>query len=122
MSPYDGSNTTGFPSPATIYLEAVINLAEILDLRRPSRYPVRMVGGALPARGIAERDILVVDSALERVPDRVCVAMAAGEVFLAVLKRTGPNWYLVREAGNELEVTGDLEVFGIVTSIVREAI
>jgi hypothetical protein len=37
--PYDGGNTTGFPSPATIYLEAVIDLAEILDLRKPSRYP-----------------------------------------------------------------------------------
>lgn len=58
---YDDGNTTGFPSPATIYLEAVIDLAEILDLRRPSRYPVRVTGGSLPARGIAERDILVVD-------------------------------------------------------------
>jgi DNA polymerase V len=119
---YDGSNTTGFPSPATIYLESVINLAEILDLRRPSRYPVRVVGGALPARGIAEKDILVVDCALDRAPDRVCVAMAAGEVFLAVLKRTGPTWHLVRGAGDEIEVTDDMEVFGIVTSIVREAI
>jgi hypothetical protein len=64
--PYDGGNTTGFPSPATIYLEAVIDLAAILDLRKPSRYPVRVVGGALPARGIAEKDILVVDCALDR--------------------------------------------------------
>ncbi|OAI44274.1 hypothetical protein AYO42_04970 [Rhizomicrobium sp. SCGC AG-212-E05] len=119
---YDGGNTTGFPSPATIYLEKVINLAEILDLRRPSRYPVRVVGGALPARGIAERDILVVDSSLDRASGRICVAMAAGEVFLAVLKRTGPTWHLVRGGGGEIEVTGDLEVFGIVTSIVREAV
>jgi len=119
---YDGGNTTGFPSPATIYLETVINLAEILDLRRPSRYPVRVMGGALPARGIAEKDILVVDSALERAPDRVCVVMAAGEVFLAVLKRTGPTWHLVRSAGDEVKVTDDMEVWGIVTSIVREAV
>ena len=32
---YDGGNTTGFPSPATIYLEDVIDLAAILDLRKP---------------------------------------------------------------------------------------
>ena len=51
---YNGSNTTGFPSPATIYLEAVIDLGAILDLRKPSRYPVRVMGGALPAKGIAE--------------------------------------------------------------------
>jgi len=119
---YDGGNTTGFPSPATIYLEAVINLAEILDLRRPSRYPVRVVGGELPSRGIAEKDILVVDCALDRAPDRVCVAMAAGEVFLAVLKRTGSGWLLVRRLGEEVEVTDDTEVWGIVTAIVRQAV
>lgn len=59
--PYDGGNTTGFPSPATIYLESVIGLAEILDLRKPSRYPVRVTGGSLPARGVAEQDILVLE-------------------------------------------------------------
>jgi DNA polymerase V len=120
--PYDGGNTTGFPSPAAIYLEAVIDLAAILDLRRPSRYPVRVVGGALPSRGIAERDILVVDCALDRAPDRVCVAMAGGEVFLAVLQRHGPGWLLSRCAGDPVEVTEDTEVWGIVTSIVREAV
>lgn len=120
--PYDGGNTTGFPSPATIYLEAVINLAEILDLRRPSRYPVRVMGGALPARGIAENDILVVDCGVDRAPDRVCVAMGAGEVFLAVLKRTGPTWHLVRAAGDDIPITEDIEVWGIVISIVRQAV
>lgn len=120
--PYDGGNTTGFPSPATIYLEAVIDLAAILDLRKPSRYPVRVVGGALPARGIAEKDILVVDCALDRAPDRVCVAMASGEVFLAILQRRGLGWHLVRSVGDSVEVTDDTEVWGIVTSIVREEV
>jgi DNA polymerase V len=119
---YDGGNTTGFPSPATVYLEAVIDLAEILDLRRPSRYPVRVVGGSLPQRGIAERDILVVDSGLDRAPGRICVVMTAGEVFLAVLKRTGPTWQLIRSDGGEQEVTDDTEVWGVVTSIVRQAL
>jgi len=117
---YDGGNTTGFPSPATIYLEAVIDLSEILDLRRPNRYPVRVIGGALPSRGIAERDILVVDSALDRRPGAVCVVMTGGEVFLAILKRTGPTWHLVRGTDQELELGDDAEVWGIVTAIVRE--
>jgi DNA polymerase V len=120
--PYDGGNTTGFASPATIYLEAVIDLAEILDLRRPSRYPVRVVGGSLPSRGIAERDILVVDAAAERLPDRVCVVMTAGEVFLAVLTRSGAFWRVVRAGGEELALADDTEVWGIVTAIVRQAV
>ncbi|MES2256553.1 MAG: S24 family peptidase [Pseudomonadota bacterium] len=119
---YNGGNATGFPSPATIYLEAVIDLAQILDLRRPSRYPVRVMGGSLPPRGIAERDILVVDSALERAHDRVCVVMAAGEVFLAVLRRSGAHWRLVRGSGEDLPLADDTEVWGVVTAIVRESI
>jgi SOS-response transcriptional repressor LexA len=93
-----------------------------LPAHKPSRYPVRVVGGALPARGIAERDILVVDCALDRAPDRVCVAMAGGEFFLAVLQRRGLGWLLIRSAGNPVEVTEDTEVWGIVTSIVRQAV
>ena len=119
---YDGGNTTGFPSPASIYLETVLDLSDILDLKRPSRYPVRVVGGSLPARGIMERDILVVDSSLERSVGRVCVVMTAGEVFLAVLKKTGPNWHLERGGDQEVPVTDDTEVWGIVISIVRQAI
>jgi len=122
MTSYDGGNTTGFPSPATIYLEKVIDLAEILDLRRPSRYPVRVVGGSLPTRGIAEKDILIVDCALDRGAGRVCVVMSRGEVFLAILKRTGPLWHLVRANGDEQEIAEDTEVWGIVTAIVRQAL
>src|ERR1700755_1131765 len=99
---YDGGNTTGFASPATIYLEAVIDLAEILDLRRPSRYPVRVIGGSYPFRGFAERDVLVVDAGADRAPDRICVVMTAGEVFLAVLARSGPLWRVVRPNGEEI--------------------
>jgi DNA polymerase V len=117
---YDGSNTTGFASPATIYLENVIDLAEILDLRRASRYPVRVVGGELASRGIAERDILVVDCALERRPDAICVVMAGGEVFLAVLRKNAGTWFLARGNGQEIAVTEDTEVWGIVSSIVRQ--
>lgn len=112
--------TTGFASPAGQYLEAVLDLAEILDLRRPSRYPVRVMGGSYPAQGIAERDILVVDAAADRAPESVAVVMSAGEVYLAVLKRRGPSWAVVRADGAEIEVSGDIEVWGIVTASVRE--
>ncbi len=47
---YDGGNTTGFVSPAGDSLEGPIDLSEILDLRRPHRYPVRVKGDALLER------------------------------------------------------------------------
>lgn len=37
MAVYKGGNTTGFHSPAQDYIEGVLDLAAILDLRRPGR-------------------------------------------------------------------------------------
>ena len=62
MGSYDGGNTTGFVSPASGCIEAPIDLAEILDLRGPSRDLVRVEGDALVARGVQSGDILVVDT------------------------------------------------------------
>jgi DNA polymerase V len=60
---YDGSNTTGFVSPASDALEGPVDLAALLDLRRPHRYPVRVLGEALVERGIYPGDILIADTA-----------------------------------------------------------
>ena len=56
---YDGSNTTGFVSPAGDALEGPIDLSLLLDLHRPHRYPVRVLGDALAERGILPGDILI---------------------------------------------------------------
>ena len=56
---YDGSNTTGFVSPAGDAIEGPIDLSHILDLRRPHRYPVRVSGDALRERGILPGDPFV---------------------------------------------------------------
>ncbi|WP_240775256.1 S24 family peptidase [Neokomagataea tanensis] len=62
---YRGDRTTGFASPAADSVESTIDLmSAVLDLRRPSRYPVCVEGDVLTARGIRHGDILVVDSAL----------------------------------------------------------
>ncbi|ASC07444.1 S24/S26 family peptidase [Acetobacter pasteurianus] len=53
MSDYKGDRTTGFASPAADAVEGPIDLAEVLDLRRPSRYPVRLRGATFKTRGMA---------------------------------------------------------------------
>ena len=62
--PYRGDETTGFQSPAQDHIEPVLDLAQLLDLRRPQRYPVRVIGQALSARGIHHGDVLVVNGTL----------------------------------------------------------
>ena len=90
---YDGSNTTGFVSPAADALEGPIDLAAMLDLRRPHRYPVRVLGEALRERGILPGDVLIANTAAPpthgrvATPARSCrpgrydMAEATGEVI-----------------------------------------
>lgn len=122
MADYKGDETTGFQSPAQDYIEGVVDLAAILDLRRPGRYPVRVKGQALAARGIRDGDILVADAAAEPRPGVVCVAMVGGDVILATLTRTGASWVLAPSSGPIITVAEDVEVWAIVQALVRTAV
>lgn len=91
---YDGSRTTGFASPASDSLEGPIDLSEILDLRRPHRYPVRVRGDALTERGIRHGDILIADAAAPPAAGRVVIAMVHGEVLVCQLRQRHGTWWL----------------------------
>ncbi len=119
MSAYRGDETTGFQSPAQDYIEGVVDLAAMLDLRRPNRYPVRVKGQALRDRGIHDGDILVADAAAEPKTGKVCVAMVGGDVILATLTRAGEEWVLRPGVGPPVAVVEDVEVWAIVYAIVR---
>lgn len=119
---YKGDETTGFQSPAQDHIEEVVDLAAMLELRKPSRYPVRVVGQALKERGIDHGDILVVDAAADPLPGKVCVAMIGGDVILATLKRRDDGWYLLPSSGDPLQVTDQVEVWAIVTALVRSPV
>lgn len=64
-SAYRGDETTGFQSPAQDHIEGVPDLAELLELRHPQRYAVRVKGEGLRQRGIHGGDILVVNTDVE---------------------------------------------------------
>ena len=120
MSSYQGDDTTGFQSPAQDYIEPVIDLAQILDLRRPGLYPVRVVGHELRARGIYHGDILIANAAAEPAAGKVCVAFLHGEVILATLTRDENTWWLAPSAARAVvPVTEEVEIWAIIDKLVR---
>lgn len=122
MGKYQGDETTGFQSPAQDYIEGVVDLATILDLRRPGRYPVRVKGHALAARGIQDGDILVADAAAEPKAGKVCVAMVGGDVILATLTQRDAQWVLAPSTGPLVTIADDVEIWAIVEALVRTRI
>ena len=119
MASYQGDDTTGFQSPAQDYIEPVIDLAALLDLRSPGLYPVRVVGQELRGRGIEHGDILIANAAADPAPGRVCVAFLHGEVILATLTRKGESWWLAPARREPVEVSGDVEIWAIIKALVR---
>ena len=122
MSGYDGGNTTGFASPAGDYLERPVDLTEVLDLRRPSRYLVRIEGAALASRGILSGDVLVVDTALPPTHGRLAVVMVGGTTRVGLLAYRHSAWWLQSSEAETapLRIAGeDAEIWGTAVALVR---
>lgn len=116
---YKGDETTGFQSPAQDHIESVPDLADLLELRRPQRYAVRVKGDGLKGRGIHGGDILVVNSDAEPVSGKVCVAFVHGDVLLAVLVEKDGEWWLEPSNQPAQPVSDDTEVWAMIAALVR---
>ena len=122
MATYTGGNTTGFVSPAGDSLETRVDLAQILDLSRPSRYPVRVSGDALASRGIYAGDILIADAASPPVRGKIAVVMLHGSVLIGQLAFREGQWWLQsgRPGVSPIAVEGEeAEVWAVITGLVR---
>lgn len=119
---YDGSNTTGFVSPAGDALEGPVDLSEVLDLRRPHRYPVRVLGEALASCGILPGDVLITDASQPSAHGRVAVVMVHGEVFVAELAFRDGEWWMHSGQTDRPPVSlghDDSEIWAVVAALVR---
>lgn len=120
----DNKRTTGFPSPAENDVEEPIDLSSILDLKNPAKYPVRAKGLAFQSRGILDDDILIVDTSLPPKSGKLVIASYQGDVILAQLKQQGSKWFLLSGNGKKEAIPVnpdmDIEIWGIVKSVVRE--
>ncbi len=120
---YQGDRTTGFASPAADNIEGTIDLmTAVLDLRQPSRYPVRVEGDALVGRGIKHGDILVVDSALAPRAGVVVIASVGDELRVCELTQRPDGWWL-RPSGTtkpvQVDDDTDVSIWAVATGLVR---
>ncbi len=118
---YRGDDTTGFQSPAQDYVEPAVDLHALLDLRRPSRFAVRVIGQALAERGICQGDILVVDTATPPRCGQAVIATVSGENLLCRLRQVAAGWVLRPSRGRAVLIEGDdVAVWAVVHSLVRK--
>ena len=73
------SNQTGFPSPATHYLESRIDLNLILTKNRDATFFVRIKGDGWHNHSIYDKDVLIVDRSLKAVSGKLVILVRDGD-------------------------------------------
>ena len=114
----------GFPSPATDYIEKLLDLNELLIKRKESTFFMRVGGVSMVELGINDRDLVVVDRAAPHSNGSIVVARVDGELVLKKLSKR--NGVVKLTAGNpayrDIEFKEDgaeLEIWGVVTHVVH---
>lgn len=114
----------GFPSPAQDYVERRIDLNELMIQHPSATYFVKVTGDSMIDAGIGEGDLLVVDSSRKAEHGNIVIAAVDGEFTVkrlhlhpVVMLRPENSVYAPIIIGSE----ESLEVFGVVTYIVKSA-
>jgi len=113
----DSRVPAGFPSPAADYEEVALSIDELVDLRTPHVYLVRVEGPSMIGAGIYDGDVLVVNRALEARSGHVVVAYVDGGMTVKRLQVTPEGVWLQPENPDyrALRVTESLHVWGVAT-------
>ena len=100
------SEQTGFPSPATHYLESRIDLNAILSKNRDATFFIRVKGDGWKSLMICDQDVLIVDRAAKPVPGKLAIVVAAGAFSVQRLPK------------NSVEAQ-EFMVWGVITYIIH---
>jgi DNA polymerase V len=123
--PFLGSYiNAGFPSPASDYIDDVLDLNELLISHPAATYFVRVSGDSMINAGIFDHDILIVDRSITSYENKIIVAILDGELTIKRLKIGKTFWFL--EPANEKYPTipinkdSDFIVWGVVTNVIHK--
>jgi len=115
--------SAGFPSPAADYIEKTLDLNELCIQHPAATFFVRVDGESMIGAGIFPGDVLVVDRSLRAQHGDIIIASLESEMTVKELHLNPPPVYLLpRNPAYQpilIEEGMVLEVFGVVTNVVR---
>lgn len=120
---YGHKIAAGFPSPADDYVEAHLDLNQLLVRNRAATFFLRVQGDSMIGAGIHDGDIIVVDRSLEATDRSVVVAAVDGELTVKRLRLRSGSTELHAEnpayAPIRFREGQDLCIWGVVTSAIH---
>lgn len=114
----------GFPSPASDFLEGMLDLNDYLINHPGSTFFARVGGDSMQDIGIFPDDIVIVDRAMEPANNKVVLAIYDGEFTIKRLRIEDGEYWLIseNEAYPPIHIRHDLDfiVWGVVTAVFRK--
>ena len=113
----------GFPSPASGYIEASIDLNELCISHPNATFLVRVGGLSMIDAGIYPEDLLVVDRSLKAQHCDIIVCAVNGEFTVKELcLEPTPKLVAYNKDFDDIPLSDEIEfeVFGVVKNIIRE--
>lgn len=121
-----GAAAGGFPSPAADYHEPAISLDELMHIRAPHVYLMRVQGDSMRDAGIFDGSRILVDRAIEPCPGHIVLAYVDNQpvVKRLVNLKSGLALESANPAHGPITISEDtsVEIFGTVTWIVTNAL
>ncbi|HEX2859076.1 MAG TPA: translesion error-prone DNA polymerase V autoproteolytic subunit [Alphaproteobacteria bacterium] len=118
--------SAGFPSPADDFVEKTLDLNEFLVKHPAATFFAKVDGESMTGAGIFPGDYLVVDRSLEAVHGAIVLAAVNGEVTVKRLHKTerGAELHAANPAYKPIRIPAgeELQVWGVVTSIIRKVV
>lgn len=115
----------GFPSPAEDYLEAMLDLNQLLIKNPSATFYGRVKGTSMKDAGVDDGDLLVIDKSLAYRNNALAVCFLNGEFTLKRIKIEGDTLLLMPANPDYQPIVvkedADFAVWGIVTYIIKKA-
>lgn len=114
----------GFPSPADDYIEARLDLNERLIKHESATFVVKASGHSMRGAGINDGDLLIVDRSISAQKGMVVIAAVDGDLTVKRLSEKNGMPILMAENNAypdiEIQEGQELEIWGVVTSVIHE--
>jgi len=119
----DAFISAGFPSPADDYLEAKLDLNQLLIQNPNSTFFARVRGNSMLDAGIHDGDILIIDKSLEPKQTSVLICFIDGEFTVKKVMRANGDFYLMPQNKEfepiKVNKNSDFRLWGVVTHCIH---
>jgi DNA polymerase V len=111
----------GFPSPADDYIEGILSLDEHLIKHPSATYFARANGNSMEGVGIFDKDLLIIDRAIEPDHGHIVVVAVDGQLTCKILDKNNHQLLSANNRFPPIAILADQDVVseGVVTTSLR---